>query len=524
MYLRKSRTDLEAEAHKEGDTLLRHEVLLKDLAQRQSFTITKIYKEIVSGETIAARPVMQKLLQEVEQGIWNGVLVMEIERLARGDTIDQGMVAQAFKYSETKIITPLKIYDPSNEYDEEYFEFGLFMSRREFKTINRRIQRGRIASVNEGKFISSTPPYGYFKQKLTNEKGYTLLPHPDDSKVVKLIYEWYTTGYQHSNGTVERLGCLKIAGLLNSMRYKPPKAKAWSKSTILDILKNPVYIGYIRWQYRKEVTSIVDNQPKKYRSYTGDCLLVKGLHKSIISEEVYQKAQTHFKNKSLPPIPGNRSITNPLLGILYCGKCGRHLTRLSKNNKAPYDLIKCMNPNCDNISSPLSLVEEQILKGLEQWVKNYTFNPPCLSDILSPLSSIIESKEDYIKDIISQIQRKEKSFEKICEYLEEGVYSREEFQRRKLLILKSIEELNYTYMFLSDELKQLNLQKEKNITIPEIKSLSSLYYSLTTPSKNEFLKNLLEKVEYQKDHRNRKGDALRCNFILNIYPKIINIP
>ena len=69
----------------------------------------------MSGETIAARPVMQQLLIEIEQNVWSGVLVMEIERLARGDTIDQGIVAQAFKYSNTKIITPLKTYDPTNE-------------------------------------------------------------------------------------------------------------------------------------------------------------------------------------------------------------------------------------------------------------------------------------------------------------------------------------------------------------------------------------------------------------------------
>lgn len=43
----------------------------------------------MSGETIAARPVMQQLLHEVEQNLWDGVLVMEVERLARGDTIDQ---------------------------------------------------------------------------------------------------------------------------------------------------------------------------------------------------------------------------------------------------------------------------------------------------------------------------------------------------------------------------------------------------------------------------------------------------
>ncbi len=96
IYLRKSRADIEAEAHGEGETLLRHEKTLLDMARKLNLNITEIYREIVSGETIAARPVMQLLLSEVEQGKWKGVLVMEVERLARGDTIDQGIVSQAF--------------------------------------------------------------------------------------------------------------------------------------------------------------------------------------------------------------------------------------------------------------------------------------------------------------------------------------------------------------------------------------------------------------------------------------------
>ncbi len=93
IYLRKSRTDAEAEARGEGETLARHEKALLELAKRLHLNVTEIYREIVSGDTIAARPVMQQLLSAVEQGVWEGVLVMEVERLARGDTIDQGIVA-----------------------------------------------------------------------------------------------------------------------------------------------------------------------------------------------------------------------------------------------------------------------------------------------------------------------------------------------------------------------------------------------------------------------------------------------
>ena len=89
IYLRKSRADREAEERGEGETLARHERILLDLAKRSRYHIGAIYKEVVSGETISARPVMQQLLQEVESGMWDGVLVVEIERLARGDSIDQ---------------------------------------------------------------------------------------------------------------------------------------------------------------------------------------------------------------------------------------------------------------------------------------------------------------------------------------------------------------------------------------------------------------------------------------------------
>ena len=148
MYLRKSRKDAARESVEE--TLARHEQRLLQLAQQQGLVIGTVYREVVSGDSIAARPEMQRLLQAVQRGQYQGVLVVELERLARGDTKDQGVVAEAFQCSGTRIVTPAKTYDPDNEFDEEYFEFGLFMSRREYKTIKRRMQAGVRQSVGAG--------------------------------------------------------------------------------------------------------------------------------------------------------------------------------------------------------------------------------------------------------------------------------------------------------------------------------------------------------------------------------------
>lgn len=82
---------------------------------------------------------------------------MEVERLSRGDPVDQGRVAEVFTVSQTRIITPAKTYFPENDYDVEYFEFSLFMSRREYKAINRRIQ-GRTYVFRPGRKIHRQPP------------------------------------------------------------------------------------------------------------------------------------------------------------------------------------------------------------------------------------------------------------------------------------------------------------------------------------------------------------------------------
>lgn len=106
MYLRKSRQDMELELLGQGETLARHRETLMNLARKNLHTIGEIYAEVVSGETIRARPEMKRLLADVSAGRWEGVYCMEVERLSRGDPVDQGRVAEVFTVSQTRIITP----------------------------------------------------------------------------------------------------------------------------------------------------------------------------------------------------------------------------------------------------------------------------------------------------------------------------------------------------------------------------------------------------------------------------------
>jgi len=522
IYLRKSRADLEAEARGEGETLKRHEQALLELAKKMKINVTEIYREIVSGETIASRPVMQQLLSDVEQGLWEGVLVMEVERLARGDTIDQGIVAQTFKYSGTKIITPLKTYDPNNEFDEEYFEFGLFMSRREYKTINRRLQRGRLASAKEGKWVGNKPPYGYVRKKLEKEKGYTLEPHPEQAKIVKMIFELYTKGERQKDGSYNRLGVSLIVRKLNELHIPPAKGDVWVPTSIQTILKNPAYIGKVRWNFRPQVKKIIDGKIKKARPRTKpeDWILVEGLHEPIIDEATWNLAQKYLAENPPKPCPTGKSVQNPLASIIVCGVCGRKMQRRPYGGRQPDSLI-CQNTACSNVSVFLSYVEERLLEALQDWLRNYKLNWGVAENQDNNSNIQIEVLKNAIKNLDDELKTLEKQMDNIHDLLEQGVYSTEKFLERSKIISDRIKEAKQNKEKLSQELEREELrEKSKKDIIPKVERVLELYRKTTDPAfKNELLKEVLEKAVYKKTV-NGRWHHRADEFELILYPRL----
>lgn len=484
IYLRKSRADIELEQKGELETLARHEKTLLDLAKSLKLNITAIYKEIVSGETISARPVMQQLIEEVENGKWDGVLVMEIERLARGDTIDQGIVARAFKIENTKIITPSKIYDPSNEFDEEYFEFGLFMSRREYKTINRRIQRGRIQSVKDGKWICSTPPYGYDKVKIADDKGFILKPNKE-SEVVKMIFERYLNG----------IGCYAISQELDSLKIPTRRGDLWSRATIQTILSNPVYIGKIVWGK----------------------IIAYGLHEPIIDNNVFSKVQEIRKKRYTPSVKNDLTLKNPLTGLIYCAKCGKPMTRLAVSSHNPYDKIKCSNKNCRNVSAPMFLVEKELIKELRNWLEEYKLHLENSNYKTADDNVTDKINDNLLENLKSELEKVELQILKTYDLLEQGVYTADVFTKRNTLLSDKKREINKS---ISDITEKINVSNTKpSIGIPELEKLINTYEQLSDAAhKNNILKTLLVRIEYSKDKPNTRSGLYNANFDLTIYP------
>lgn len=508
MYLRKSRADLDAEAHGEGETLARHKNALLELAQKMNITVSDIYEEVVSGDSIEGRPQIKNLLGEIEKRTYAGVLCMDIDRLARGDTIDQGIIARAFRLSNTKIITPKKTYDPNSEFDEEYFEFELFMARREFKIIGRRIQRGRIASAKEGRFIGSTAPYGYNKVKIPKDKGYTLEPDPDESKVVQLIFEMYLAGD----------GKYVIARKLDALGIKPRRNEHWSVATVINILKNPVYIGKTRWGYRKYVKELSDGNLVQHRVKNDECVYVDGLHPPLISEADFNKVEELLSRKVTPPKKSDLSLKNPLSGLIYCGKCGSAMTRLGENSRCRSATLKCSNRYCETVASKLYLVENAVIDGLENWLNEYRIRVEENAPLVNESTMDITAKK--ISDLKSEKEVIEKQLENTFDLLEQGIYTPEIFRERSEILKGKISAAEDKIAQVEQELKSYRDSfNARNEFIPRVENVILIYRtSSDAAEKNRLLKSVIKRVTYTKTERNTRRNPDEANFTIFTEP------
>lgn len=511
-YLRKSRKDLEAEARGEGETLARHEHILLDLAHRLNISLEAIYKEVVSGETISARPLVQQVLREVEEGVWTGVLVVEIERLARGDTRDQGYVAEAFTYSNTKIITPLKIYDPSDPADQEYFEFNLFMSRREYKTINRRLETGRHQSFLEGKFLGNVAPYGWERYKLDRQKGFSLRPHPQEGKYLVMMYNLIAYG---SDGTP--LGPDQVASLLNDMGVPSRTGSGWTGITIRGIIENEHNIGLVRRGYRKTVKKMQNGHIVKLRPHQKSYELAEGLHDGQVSEEVFRLANENIHSPA-PPVNRDYTVKNPLAGLVICSCCGHAMRRRPTHVKAAYDFLYCPY-GCKTIGAPLYLVENAVLDMLKGWTEKYQLQRTSHDDRGS--RDLIQAKQLILSEKEDDLAKLKKQRGSLYDLLEQGVYSTEVFLTRQKDLSEREKTLMEELSRLQDEIEyERKLESERVNFIPKCKKLIDNYEFLSVQEKNRFLKELIDRIVYTKTERNQRGKGGTANFTLEIYPRV----
>ena len=503
IYLRKSRADMEAESLGEGETLARHKKILTELAARKGLYVEKIYQEIVSGETIKDRPEIQQLIKDCYAGMYKGIIIVEVTRLSRGNAGDAQIIIDCLKYSNMNsgilVVTPTKTYDVAHSTeDEEYMEFELFMSRREYKMIQKRMDRGRKQAVVEGNFMGSYRPYGY--DILKTKTSRTLIPNDEEAPIVKMIYE-LTVKDNLSPGSIARK--------LNAMGVPTYSgAPEWSIATIKTILTNPTYAGKVRWNDRMQVKTMVNGELVSSRPrscHTDSYMEYDGKHKdrAIIDEETFKAASERFyKDRT----KSNFKLQNPLAGILVCKNCGHAMLFQrynSKKNVMPRYLHRQSNA-CKVKSAVADDVMKAVIHALKLYIEDFEMKVDNLPDV----------NENTITMQLEALQKEQKKIErklsKIFDDYEEGIYTANEFIERKAKHNQKIESIKSQMIELENSIPEKEEFEEKIYMFSDALN-SLLEEDLDADIKNEYMKRIIDRIEYS-----RESDG---EFILDVFLK-----
>lgn len=500
MYLRKSRQDDPNETIEE--VLSKHETMLQEFMKREyGFTISEenIYREVCSGESIQERIEIKKILARIEDSNVKGVVVIEPQRLSRGDLVDCGNLINDLRYTHTLVVTPMMTYDLENKMERKFFQDELLRGRDYLEYTKEILFRGRVASVKRGCYIGRSAPYGY--DKVTIGKDHTLEPN-EKADIVRLIYDWYVN---------EGLTYYQICCRLNDMGVPAPLGGIWKKDTPRVILHNLHYDGKVYFNKVKS-TTIVENGEKSTKRLAQpieEVIIAEGKHKAIIDHETFIKAQE--RSAKNPPFKKTSVLKNPLAGIVRCATCGKSL--INHPYKHAEHRLECRERRPKHGRSvKYKDVESAVITALE-----FVELPKLEVKLKNGDGDALKIKKSLLDKLEKQLAEFKLQEEKQYEFLETGRYTEDVFDKRNTTLRDKMEACQ-------QQIKETKASMPKSVDYGEkIISLKKAIESLkddkiSALEKNKLLKAVVEKINLSSwgDKSKRNGVEMKIDIIMKV--------
>ncbi len=363
------------EQAKEGYSIPAQIEVLSQYCQLYNLTVYKIYKDLgISGKSTENRGGLQEMLKAAEKNLFGVVLVWKTNRLARNlkdllilvDRLEQNNIA-FISYSEH-----FDTFTPTGRMTMQILgSIGEF----ERNTIVENVKLGLRQRLSMGKTIGRIA-YGY---KSVNKE---LQVVEEEAHVVKRIFEIAST--------MPHAGYKKIAFMLNSEGCRTRRHKPWAGDTVEDILKNPVYIGKLRYDARHNI---------KGENY----FEVDGRHRPIIDDNTFYMVQEKLEN--IPECVRNIKSGNDyfLVGLLRCPHCGGSMVRRGSRGYRYYQCLtyhRYGKAGCRGITVSANNMENMVLEKIREVMKT----KKAVLDMISCARSKKETENDPLQNAIANIQ------------------------------------------------------------------------------------------------------------------------
>lgn len=214
---------------KEGFSLDAQRERLAAFCSAQGWTVAKEYVDDGHSGRDVKRPAYQAMM--AERDAWDKVLVIKMDRIHRNSRNFMEMMDDLRKWGKD-FVSATESLDTSTAMGRFVMDIIQRIAQLESEQIGERVYMGMAQKHKQGKgLLGFRRPYGY------NYSEGHLVVNPKEARIVRRIFEGYAGG-----GTLQG-----IAAKLNEEGVPSHRNRQWSKSGLRYMLRNPVYIGKIRW-------------------------------------------------------------------------------------------------------------------------------------------------------------------------------------------------------------------------------------------------------------------------------------
>lgn len=494
-YLRRSRQDVQREKLTGEDTLLAQEKLMNGVLEGLGIPYHQ-KKEIGSGDKISKRPVFQGILEELKMGKYDAIAVKEISRLGRGSYSDMGIIYELIIDKRILIITPHRIYDPTNQTDLRQIRFEMFFAREEFETTRERLTTARYNSAIEGKWMAGKVPYGYERNRKTNR----LEIIEDEADVIRMIYDLYINGYEGKMVRERAIGTiLKRAGILTAQGKK-----TWETSQIHKYLTNEAYIGIAKFRTTKR-----NSEGKVEKRPAEEHIVKEDAHDKIISVETFNKVQDLMKE--IVPRTKLDAQTYPFTGIVTCSCCG-HKLRVNKYkrkrmNDEYFDIYFKCRTGCFTIKyNYVEMAIEKLMQNLKE------VDSKTIAEMYEKTNAVRQEneKEQMMEMLKESAEKKKEDLQNRLKFIQDkhfkGIYTDDDYLGYKKEIDAEMIEVEKLLNGVNETAVTNETIDPKKVENKMITIIDAYKKSDSNEKKNELLRNLFQKITLEVKEKGRGGN------------------
>ena len=325
LYERLSRDD---ELQGESCSIQHQKAMLEDYAQRNGFPRFKHFTDDGVSGTRFDRPGFMAMMEEVEDGNVEAIIVKDMSRLGR-DYLKVGQVMEILRQRGVRLIAINDNVDSANG-DNDFTPFLNIMYEFYARDTSRKIRSVFKAKGMSGKHLTGFVAYGY----LWDEKREHWLVDDEAADVVRRIFAMTMEGYgpyqiaaQLAADKIE-IPSVHLArygeGVNQSKKVKDPYG--WGSSTVVNILKRREYLGHtVNFKTRKHF-----KDKKSHYVPEDEWTIFENTHPAIIDQETFDNVQRIRGN--VRRYPDGWGETAPLTGLMYCADCGGKMYVHRSNN------------------------------------------------------------------------------------------------------------------------------------------------------------------------------------------------